>query len=88
MINKHERNMKKALITSAGIVLLGAAMVVGAPTKVHAHADFVATIGRMVTVVPPAVVRGGLHLVEGALDGLIEGLFARKGFLHGESRYL
>jgi len=53
-----------------------------------AVSDFLVTAGRMVTIVPTVVVRASVFLVEGTVDGLIEGLFDRKGFLHGESRYL
>lgn len=64
------------------------AFVLGTPAKASAHADFLVTVTRMVTTGAPSIVRGGLYLVEGAIDGLIDGLFDRKGFLHGESRYL
>lgn len=58
------------------------------PVKAHAHYDFLVTAGRMIFVVPTAVVRASAFFVEGVIDGVLEGIFNRKGFLHGESPYI
>ena len=80
--------MKKTLIKSGMVVAVIYTLLLGTPTKASAHVDFLVTVTRMVTTGVPSVLRGGLYLVEGAVDGMIDGLFDRKGFLHGESRYI
>jgi len=58
------------------------------PVKANADMDFFVTVGRMATVVPTAIVRAAAFVVEGAIDGVIEGFTGRAGLLHGDSRYL
>lgn len=58
------------------------------PVQANADEDFLVTVGRMATVVPFAIVRGAAFVVEGAIDGVVEGLTGRKGLLHGDSRYI
>lgn len=80
--------MKKTKLAQIGAGVLLIFLLLGLPAKAHAHADFLVTVGRMATVVPAVVLRGGAFLLEGAFDGILEGIFDRKGFLHGESRYM
>ncbi len=79
--------MKRLLTLFCAVVLVGSSFLIS-PSKASADAEFLVTVGRMATVVPAAIVRGGVFLVEGTLDGVIEGFTTRKGFLHGENRYI
>lgn len=80
--------MKKKAQQILAVLFVVSAVLLVTPQKAQAHADFLVTIARMATVLPGAVFRGGVFFVEGAFDGVIEGLLGRQGFLHGESRYL
>lgn len=80
--------MKQQKIKRGVVCLLLLFSFLMVPVKAHAHYDFIATVTRMSTVLPTALLRASAFLVEGVLDGAIEGLFGRKGFLHGESRFM
>lgn len=79
--------MKRFLSFLCAAVIGVSSLSMSFPSKAEAHAEFLVTVGRMASVLPVTVVRGGAFLVEGVLDGVIEGITSRKGFLHGENRY-
>ena len=81
----------KHLITGV-LCILFILCLLGTPNKALADdrktVEALSFIGRVITFPPCTIVRGSLFVVEGVLDGVIEGLFDHKGFLHGESKYI
>ena len=87
--NKNERVKMKQMKWGKGflfVLILFTLLVF--PVKANADEDFLVTVGRMATVVPFAIVRAAAFVVEGAIDGVVEGLTGRTGLLHGDSRYI